>query len=45
MNPRPFHRILLAGAALVLAGCVTTPEYRDPLASLTTPVVKEGPFA
>ncbi len=46
VSPRPFGRVLLTtGAALVLAGCVTTPEYRDPLASLTTPVVKEGPFA
>ena len=45
MGSRPFGRVVLAGAAFVLAGCVTTPEYRDPLASLNVPVVKEGPFA
>lgn len=31
--------------ALLLAGCVAAPEYRDPLASLNAPVVKEGPYA
>ena len=33
------------GLAILVAGCATTPEYSDPLASMTTPVVKECPFA
>lgn len=45
MTPRPLPRALAAACALVVAGCVAAPEYRDPLAALTTPVVKEGPFA
>lgn len=45
VSPRPIARTLLAAAALLLAGCIATPEYRDPLAALNAPVVKEGPFA
>jgi hypothetical protein len=33
--------ILLVGLVLLMAGCIATPQYRDPLASLT----KDGPFA
>jgi hypothetical protein len=45
VRSRPFGFASLAGLALTLGGCLSTPEYRDPLASLTTPVVKEGPYA
>jgi hypothetical protein len=42
--PRLRHALAL-GVVTLAAGCVTTPEYRDPLAALNAPVVKEGPFA
>ncbi len=45
VNARALSHAVAIGVTFVLAGCVTAPEYRDPLASLNAPVVKEGPYA